>query len=87
MVQPKGRKVPPRRRTPQRWLWFAVLALVVTGAGTLLLGVVNRAAASTLVPERTAHDFGQVAMHNGEITAQFPITVREPTVVTDVNSS
>jgi hypothetical protein len=87
VAQHKGRKVPPRRRMPYRWLWFALLGLIFTGAGTLLLGMVNRAAASTLAPEHTAHDFGQVTMHNGEITAQFPITVREPTVVTDVNSS
>lgn len=80
----RGRSVPPRRRS-RAAIWIAL-------TGVLLIPIIAVHASSsrlrqTLVPDHTVHDFGQVAMSGGEITARIPITVKEITRITSVNSS
>ena len=82
----KGRAV-PQRHTTRPWLWLGALALVVLAGTALALTGFGRGRAGALVAEQSTYDFGTVSMRNGEITTTFPVSVREPTVVTDVNSS
>jgi hypothetical protein len=82
----KGRTVPHRRRS-HSWLWLGVIAIIVLGGATLAFTALGGARSAALIPERTTYDFGTVSMRDGPITTTFPLTVQEPTVVTDVNSS
>lgn len=82
----KGRAVPQRRRS-RPWLWLGVFAIMLLGGATLAFTALGGGRSGALVPESTTYDFGTVSMRNGEITTKFPLKVREPTVITDVNSS
>ncbi|HEX6287666.1 MAG TPA: hypothetical protein VFZ66_00675 [Herpetosiphonaceae bacterium] len=82
----KGRSVPRRRRLVPAWLWLGLVALLVVGGATLAVTAL-RGPSEALVPAHTTHDFGTVSMRDGLISAQFPVTVKEPTLITDVSSS
>ena len=85
----QGRAVPRRRGwSSLPWLWLGLaLAVVFAGAVLALSALDGSGRRSAIGAEQTSHDFGAVAMSNGEVTAKLPITVRTPAVVTDINSS
>lgn len=85
-THPKGRVVPQRRRS-RPWLWLGVFAIILLGGATFAFTAFGGGRSGALVPESTTYDFGTVSMRDGAISTTFPLTVREPAVVTDVNSS
>lgn len=82
----RGRVVPQSRRSSRR-LWLGLPLLIMIGAALLAFITLGGSRTAALVPEHTTHDFGTVSMRDGEISARIPLSVQQPTVVTDVNSS
>ena len=80
-----GRAVGRKTRLP--WLWIALaVVILVGGALALLLSGAGRTT-GRLTATQQMHDFGQVPIHNGLITTQFPLSVEGETLVTELSSS
>lgn len=78
------------------WPWLAIGVLLVAASAVALTGRASdggeMAAAvgqeeGALVPEHTAHDFGQVTMSGGNIDASFLLTVPRPVRVTRLETT
>jgi hypothetical protein len=82
----RGRSVPPRRRS-RAAIWMALTGVLLIPAIAVLYYASGGRVSQTLIPDHTVHDFGQVAMSGGEISARIPITVRDTTRITSINSS
>ena len=80
-----GRTAGRKTRSPWPWIALAVIVLVA-GAFVVLLSGGNRPT-GRLAATQQMHDFGQVPIHGGLITTQFPLTVEGETLVTELSSS
>jgi hypothetical protein len=85
-VRQIGRR--PNRKTRSPWPWLA-LAVFILIAGAIALRFASGASspANRLSAEHQTHDFGQVPIQGGLITAQFPLTVESETLVTELTTS
>lgn len=79
------------RRRPRRLgapLWLALIALMLTGVGTLVFLIQRANTPDGMVQaERMSHDFGQVRMNGGLLRTTFPLSVTGPVRVTDLGTT
>ena len=75
------------RKTRSLWLWIALAALVLIGGTLALLLSGGGRPSGRLTATQQMYDFGQVPIHGGLITTQFPLTVEGETLVTELSSS
>jgi hypothetical protein len=79
------------------WPWLSVGVLLLAASAIALAGRGSEGAPDmaadvgqeegALVPEHTAHDFGQVPMSGGNIGARFPLMVESPIRVTRLETT
>ena len=78
----------PIRRVRRRAAWMPVaIGLALVGVLALLVWNVGSAPRGKVVAATTSHDFGQVPISGGYITAKFPLTVDGEALVTDITST
>jgi hypothetical protein len=84
----KPRPAPIRQARRQRIPWIPVaIGLALVGVLALFLWDVGSAPRGKVVAATTAHDFGQVPIGGGYLTAKFPLTVNGEALVTDITST
>ena len=82
--RPAPRRQVQRRRIP--WLPVAI-GLVLVGALAVLLWGAASTPRGTVAATTKTHDFGQVPISGGYLTAKFPLTVEGAALVTDITST
>lgn len=83
-VAPAGR----RRGARWSWRWIATAAAVlILAVGFVVMRETAGPASEGLAAEHTTHDFGQTPIGGGPVVARFPLTIEEPTVVTDLGTT
>jgi hypothetical protein len=84
LVRQDGRRPNWKTRSP----WLALAAFILIG-GALALRFVSSASSPTgrLSAQHQTHDFGQVPIQGGLITAQFTLAVEGETLVTELTTS
>lgn len=75
----------PVRGRSRRWLWLSFFALLLVGG--VLVAAATTSPAEALAAERTFHDFSQIGINDGLVVVKFPLTVKQATQVTDVQTS
>lgn len=73
----------------RRTLFYGALVVLILAVGVALALAAQTWSqpGGTLAAEKNFHDFGQVRMSDGVVSAQFPLTVQGTTVVTEIVTS